>query len=348
MSASRGGWCRPTGEELLEQAQVSGVLISASRDPDAKLTFVVTSEDTRHGERLAVKIPATAAAGEAVDREGRMLVQVRRLGLGPLAATVPRYVESLDVEGRPVLVSTAVPGTPMSVGYHSWSHTAHPATVRRDFDAAFAWLEAFQASTDRAGAGADWPGQVLDAVRGRWDGHAALPSAALRLEAARDHLRDAGCATTAVHGDFWFGNLLLDETGAVSGVVDWENAAEHGSPLRDTARFVLSYALYLDRHTRPGHRVLGHRGLRRTGFAPGIEYALCGTGWFPALVRSTLEQRLARLGVSPRCWYDVALAGIGEVVASANADEFGAGHLELLAALPVHARRHRRAGSTPR
>ena len=61
-----------------------------------------------------------------------------------------------------------------------------------------------------------------------------------------------------MHGDFWFGNLLTRD-GVVSGVVDWEHAAAQGSPLRDAVRFVLSYSLYLDRHTRPGRRVLGHR-----------------------------------------------------------------------------------------
>lgn len=341
MNAAGDACARRAGAQLLEQPQVSGVLISASRDPDAKLTFVVTSEQSKGSHHLAIKIPATVAAGEAVDREGRMLVEIRRLGLGTLGATVPRYVESLTVDGRPVLVSTAVPGTPMSVGYHTWAHTARPAAVRRDFDAALGWLTTFQSATVRDDAGVEWPGQVLDAVRGRWDGHPDLPAAVTRLETARDHLEGATCPTTAVHGDFWFGNVLLDENGAVSGVVDWENAAPHGSPLRDIVRFVLSYGLYLDRHTRPGHRVLGHPRLSRSGFAPGIEYAVCGSGWFPQLVRTTLGQRLERLGLSPRLWYDVALTGIGEVAASANSDEFGAGHLALLGSLPVHARRRR-------
>lgn len=339
---AKGEWSPRPSAQLLDRPGVHGVLISASRDPDAKLTFVLTSGLNRQGERLVLKIPATSAAGEAVDHEGRMLVEVRRLGLGRLASTVPRYVESMTVEGRPVLVSTALPGTPMSVGYHRWPHTCHPATVRRDFERAFAWLEEFQSVTTRGSQPVDWPGQVLDAVSGRWDGHAALPAALARLEMAREHLADTTTAVTAVHGDFWFGNLMV-EGGAVSGVVDWEHAAPHGSPLRDAARFVLSYGLYLDRHTGHGRRVLGHPGLVRHGFAPGVTYTLCGAGWFPQLARTTLADRLSRLGLDPALWYDVALTGVGEVAASANDDDFGAGHLELLASLPVHARRHRRA-----
>jgi hypothetical protein len=335
-----GTWTRRPASQLLDRPEASGVLINASRDPDAKLTFLITGRHCGSGEPRVVKIPATAAAGDAVDHEGRMLVEVRRQGLGRLAATVPRYVESLAIEGRPVLIATAVPGTPMSIGYHRWPHTARPSAVRADFDAAFTWLQGFQASTAGVDARVDWPAQVLDAVRGRWDGHPALWDAVVRLKAARDSLSGSRCPSTAVHGDFWFGNLLLQD-GAVSGVVDWEHASPRGCPLRDAARFVLSYALYLDRHTRPGGRVLGHPGLRRSGFGAGTAYGLCAAGWFPDLVRRTLARDLDGLGVDPRAWYAVALSGIGEIAAGANDDEFGASHLRLLASLPVHARRHR-------
>jgi phosphotransferase family enzyme len=337
-----GAWARRPARQLLERPETSGVLINASRDPDAKLTFVITGPQCGPTPRV-VKIPATATAGEAVDREGRMLVEVRRLGLGRLAPTVPRYVESLTIEGRPVLIATAVPGTPMTIGYHRWPHTARPSAVRGDFHAALTWLAGFQRSTARGEARDDWAAQVLEAVRGRWDGHPALADAVVRLEAAADSLSRSRCPDTAVHGDFWFGNLLV-QGGSVSGVVDWENAAPLGCPLRDLARFVLSYALYLDRHTRAGHRVLGHPALRRGQFGAGIRYALCDAGWFPDLVRGTLGRELGRLGISPSAWYDVALTGIGEVAAAANDDEFGAGHLQLLASLPVRARRHRGHG----
>jgi hypothetical protein len=269
-----------------------------------------------------------------------MLVEIRRLGLGSLASTVPRYVESLAVDGRPVLVSTAVDGAPMSLGYHRFGHTAWPDAVRRDFAAALGWLTDFQTRTSRRVPAPDWPGQVLDTVRGRWDGHPALPAAVERLEQACSRLAGAKPPATAVHGDFWFGNVLV-KNGEVSGVVDWEAASPLGSPLRDLARFVLSYGLYLDRHTAPGSRVLGHPGLSRTGPTPGIAYTLGGRGWFPTLVRRSLADHLQRLEVPSSLWYDVALVGVGEVAASANDDRFGADHLERLAALPVRPRRHR-------
>ncbi len=315
-----------------------GVLLSWSRDPDAKLTYVTTSA---HGERLAVKVPTTPRAADAVEAEGRMLVALRRLTLGSLHGTVPRYVESVRADGTTVLVSTVVPGTPMSISYHRALHTARPDAVRADFRRAGRWLREFQALTSGAPAPLTWPAAVHDEVAGRWDGHPNLPAALVRLGAARERLGRAAAPTTAVHGDFWCGNTLV--TGdAVSGVIDWEAGSPVGCPLRDLARFALSYCLYLDRHTRPGRRVLGHPGLRRTTFGAGVRYGLLGSGWLPTVVRDFLATGLEDLGLPRSAWYDVALVGIGEVAATANDETFGADHLTLLAGLPVHPRVERR------
>lgn len=327
-------------EELLARPGLRGVLIAASRDPDAKLTFVVTAPGSDSG-RLAVKIPSTALAAQSVEHEGRLLTELRRLPLGELVASIPRYVESLQVDGRMVLVSTALPGTAMSVRYHQWLHTSRPRAVGTDFRLAADWLAGFQRVTSHAGGRVDWAAQTADTLRGRWDGHPRLDDVLERLDAADDRLRVHDCVQTAVHGDYWFGNLLV-ENGSVTGVVDWEAGSTSGTPLSDLARFPLSYSLYLDRHTRPGRAVLGHPGLRRNGFGQGLMHALAGRGWYPEIVRSFLTAGLVRLKLPPTLWYDVALTGVAEIAASANDAEFGASHLSLLADLPLHPRRLRR------
>jgi len=332
-------------QRLLGTRDLPGMLVAASRDPDAKLTFVVTapsaSRDHRHlGERFAVKIPTTTAAGAAVEHEGRMLVELRRTRLGQLQETLPRYVGNTRYEGRPVLVSTALEGVPMSVAYHTLGHTATPWAVRADFARAATWLREFQQGTTSGDARVTWAAEVADVVRRRWDGHPASTAALERLRRADRELRTQTSPITAVHGDFWFGNVLVRGP-QVSGVVDWEAGATSGWPLRDLARFAVSYSLYLDRHTRPGRRVLGHPRLRRTGVAPGVSYALEDDGWLPRLVRGFLADGLQALGLSRGSWYDVALTGIGEVAATANDDRFGETHLQLLARLPLYARRHR-------
>jgi hypothetical protein len=115
----------------------------------------------------------------------------------------------------------------------------------------------------------------------------------------------------------------------VLGVIDWEHASLADSPVRDLARFATSYSLYLDRHTRPGRRVPGHRGLRAGGWGAGVEYAIDGAGWYPDLVRSFVTTGLQRLGVPPSCWRDVLLADVAASAATADHDEFARSHLLL-------------------
>jgi hypothetical protein len=212
--------------------------------------------------------------------------------------------------------------------------------VAEDFALAGEWLRRFQAATAGERTRIHWAADVSERLRRRWPANPQLDAALLRLSSADYQLSSHLAPRTAVHGDYWFGNLLVAD-GTISGVIDWECGASDGYPLRDLVRFALSYSLYLDRHTRPGRRVLGHRGLRRNGFAPGITYALLGQGWLPELVRSFLCDGLTELGLPPDLWYHAALTGIGEVAALANDDGFGAAHLELLAGLspaitPLH------------
>jgi aminoglycoside phosphotransferase (APT) family kinase protein len=323
----------PNTHQLLSSP---GVMIAASRDPDAKISFLTVPQRGR--EALVVKVPTTPAAARAVENEARLLVELRRMQLGDLAPKLPRYVGTVEVGGLRALVATRLPATPMSVSYHRWLHTATPRRVRRDFAMAGAFLAALQDRTSGPPDTLVWPRQVVDGVQGRWDGHDSLPRALSLLEGARERLENHRLPRVAVHGDYWFGNLLASGE-CVAGVVDWEAGELNGCPLADLARFALSYSLYLDRHTRVGSAVRGHRGLRREGFGPGVRYALCGSTWYARVVRDFLVGGLRRLGVPGSLWYDAAVIGLGDIAQSANDDEFGRGHLEILASLPTRPRR---------
>jgi hypothetical protein len=323
--------------DLLFASGSHGVLIATSRDPDAKRSFVVTppadtAVDSPAGP-VAIKIPVTMAAASAITRETRMLVALAEANLGGLEPTVPRYLETLDGDGLPALVTTVLRGSPMSVMYHRWSHTARNRPVAADFALASGWLRRFQQATAGERARITWASEVADAVRNRWAGHPRFEAAQGRLASADRRLNSHRVARTMVHGDYWFGNLLVDD-GRISGVVDWESGVPTGWPLRDLVRFALSYCLYLDRHTRPGRAVRGHHGLRRTGFGAGIRYGLLHEGWLPDLVRLYLRTGVDALGLPSALWYDGALTGLGEIAATANDDEFAEHHLELLAGLP--------------
>ncbi len=333
---------------VLADPSSRGLLLAASKDPDAKVTYLLTSSETwRCTTGLVCKIPTTQRSVSAVRREAHALVELRRMPLGRLSGTIPRYVSSVPAGTRvgpavEMLVSTQLSGTPISVRYHHWRHTSRPGPVTRDLDLALDWLSILWAETSTEAAPLTWAGEVADEVAGRWDGSDLAAPAVARLRAADAAMSRHLCPRTTVHGDYWFGNVLLEDD-RVSGVVDWEACDLDGWPLRDAARFLLSYSLYLDRHTRPGRRVPGHRGLRREVNGDAMRYAALGSGWYPSLVRARLGRVLRQLGLPAHLWYAVALTGIGEVAATANHEGFALDHLRVLAQLPQHPPRPRRS-----
>jgi hypothetical protein len=236
----------------------------------------------------------------------------------------------MSYEGRTALVSTAMVGVPMTVAYHSWHHTARRRNVRSDFAAASIWLDDLQTRTAGARSQISLFGDSAERITKRFAGHPQLPVVKRVLGSSAGRLSSHTTPRTVVHGDFWFGNLLMHGN-QVNGVVDWESCLMAGEPLRDVARFAISYALYLDRHTRPGHRVHGHRGLRANDWGAGLTYMLSGRGWFSKIAQNYLTLALGRLGVPTHLWRDVVIGGIADVAATADHPEFAEHHLQLLA-----------------
>ncbi len=317
--------------DLLRGADTA--LLTGSRDPNAKLTAIVLARTPRPSLiQVTVKVPTTAVAADVVAAEGRLLAALADLDLGGLAATLPGVVGYVDADGLSAMVTTGLAGVPMQVRYHGWRHTAQRSRVAADFAAAGSWLAALQAATADGSGPVGFAGSSLIRIEDRFPDHPALAAVRPGLSSAAARLEGARTPRTVVHGDFWAGNLLLRD-GRVAGVVDWESGELGGEPLRDVVRFVLSYALYLDRHTRPGRPVPGHPGLRANGFGTGVVAAVGGRGWFGALVRDFVTGALVRLGAPAGLWRDALLAGVAEVAAGADHHDFAAAHLQLLAEL---------------
>jgi aminoglycoside phosphotransferase (APT) family kinase protein len=298
--------------DFVRATGLRSVVVGLSKDPNAKVMLLLVSP--RSGRPLlAVKAPTTDAAARAVEAETRVLLALRtrlpRLAL----ATVPRVVEVVEFRGRPAVVMTAVHGTPMTVSYLSWRHTASPRRVAADFDAVGSWLADLQRGTAGHDRPLDMDADVSSCLARRFAADPRLAGDRARLDEIHARLRAHSTPRTVVHGDLWLGNVLCSGR-YVSGVVDWEAGADPGEPVRDLVRFAHMYALYLDRRSRWG---------------AGLEFALTGTGWFPALFRRFISDGLARLGASPAIWRDAALAGIAEVAALTDEEGFARAHLEL-------------------
>jgi aminoglycoside phosphotransferase (APT) family kinase protein len=318
----------PRLRELLSQAGSTAILVDASRDPNSGVVVLLIPPGAA-APRLAVKIATTEAAARTLGAEARLLVALQHMSLPRTGSTLPRHEATFDADGMLAVAATVVPGTPMSTGYHAFRHSSRPSLVRADFAAAANWLAGLHADS----MGAPAPVAVLDGtaerITARWPGDAQADALAELLPPVRARLASATTPRTVVHGDFWAGNLLV-RGGRVSGAVDWAAGQVSGEPLRDVARFALSYSLYLDRHTRPGRPVPGHPELRAAGWGAGIRYAVAGQHWFGRVVRDYVGGALARLGTPSALWRDVLLAGLAEVAATADHPGFAVRHRDLL------------------
>lgn len=307
------------------------IAMAASRDPDAKVIVLLVPSGSQ-SPTLAVKVPTTAKASAAVEAEARLLRSVHARTSQRIRSSIPFPIGFVATGRFRALVTAALPGTLLARDYHRWRHTSRPQTVVADFNAAGKWLEQFQSATAQSRAPLEMDDGVVVALLSRFDGEPNVPQLIASVSAVHSRLRTASTPRTIVHGDYWFGNLLVSGTSVV-GVVDWEYATISGQPIRDVVRFALAYALYLDRHTRPEHRVRGHQGLRAGRWGAGIVHAIEGVGWFPTLVQRFIGDHLERLGAPRRLWRDAALAGVAEVAATADDPEFALRHLQLLRTL---------------
>ena len=310
--------------DFIDASGLRSIVIGTSKDPNAKVTVLLVSPQGG-GPVLAIKAPTTEAAAAAVERERRVLLELATTLPEELATTIPRAVCTVDFEGRSGLVTTAVTGTPMTRGY---LRSDREAVTRQHFAALARWLHALQTATAGDMAPIDMDGGVADRIRSRFRDDPAVGSDLTRLAEIHARLREHSVPRTIVHGDLWFGNLLL-HGGRVTGVVDWEDADPRGEPVRDLVRFAIAYALYLDRGTRPGRRVRGFPGLLASRWGAGIDFGINGTGWFPELFRDVVRNGLSRLGAPADLWRDAVLAGVAEVAASADDSGFAGAHLAL-------------------
>jgi hypothetical protein len=297
------------------------VVLDHSHDPDARFVLLVFPAGEAE-PRMAMKVAASRDAVDRVRAEASTLAALGLHRLQPLAATVPLDLGRPDDVTAAVLVTTAQPGVPMLVDYHRRGHTRRPGTVRADFAAAGRWLARMQSLTPGPRARLGLVTGAVSSARARLAGSAADLSEVLRrLDDLQERLGRYDAEQTLVHGDFWAGNILLRD-GVVSGVVDWERGAASGNPVRDLARFAVTYSDYLDAHTRIGHTVRGHRGLVAGQPGGGVGYAIDGTGWYPDLVRGFVTDGLRRLGLPPVLLRDVMLAEVAAIATEASEADF--------------------------
>lgn len=319
----------------LTAANVNAVVLGLSKDPNPKTTMLLFWPGSAV-PWAAAKLPSTQVAQAAVERESTFLAEVHQRFSGDVFRTVPRRLAAFESCMPPgAMVVQAFGGTPLSLIYARRGHLRSPVEVGHDFASVSRWLQEIEIATIQSVGPIALGGQLIDGLRARHAGDSLTTKVSGALATVAKRLEGFHGPKTVVHGDLWFGNVLVGDAG-VTGVIDWESAQICGEPLRDIARFALTYALYLDRRTRAGHRVNGH-GIKAGEWGAGVDYLFTGAGWFPHLIREFLCQSLVRLGADPACWPGLLLLGLADVAATADDDEWAQRHLALLDRLKDHA-----------
>jgi len=278
------------------------------RRPGGDVDTLLLTPPGADGPRLAAKVPTTSSAEADVEREARMLVEIRRLELGRLRATVPRFVQLCEQDGRMVLVASALPGRSLTGAFCGAVAIAHRRCRPAELGVTGAWLALFQEATQRGSGSVDMlPSELVDSLdlRSRESGEGSHDArdVAERARRVQELLTRHDAPRSAVHGSFRAGHVLVDAPGGqVSGVLGWRRAATRGEPLVDVGRFAVT-------HT-------GHRGSRAV---PGAT-VLAGRGAHAEQARRFIKDGLVRLGLPDTLWYPVAWAATASLLAEVDAD----------------------------
>ncbi len=328
-----------------------GMVVGIDRDPGAKVTVLLFD---RVGRLTAVaKTTRSPDADAPLRAEHDMLAALGDLHLATVRRQVPRALLMEGVAGRTVLVTSALPGGPMTVRYHRPGHVQRPALVAADFAAAGGWLAAFQRDTRQGEVSCEeaferYAVPAFDRYRATigW-GEPEERLVAQCVAGVERHARSV-VPLCAVHGDFAPGNLLVADAGAhpasVCAVVDWERGRRRGPALTDLFKFAGSYGSFLDRAAAAGpHGLRGHPGWAevrdRVGGAAawpnlvGFLYAFTGQGWFPDLVRAYLAAGYERLGVPAGVQAVFLPAFVAEQATALSDPVYRRGYRDLLHAL---------------
>jgi aminoglycoside phosphotransferase (APT) family kinase protein len=329
-------------------APVEGIVLAGpDKAPASNVTFFVFD---RNRELAAVaKVGRDPAYDGRLGSEYATLRELRGSGDAAFAASVPEALALTRIGGRTVLLLSAMDGRPLMTDYYAPGHVGDPARVGHDFSIAGAWLASLHVGSSRGRItfGQELFDRWIGATFDRYRTVVGWNDAEERIyELVRERARalyGTHLPVTALHGDFWMGNILVKD-GTISGVVDWERANLAAPPFTDIYKFPTSYGFYMDRgYPELDGRVPGHPerdviASEWTEFGSwpnliGFAYTYFGAGWFPSLVRRFVAGSLDRLHVPDDVNGVFFPAFLAQEATTVRDEAFRHGYRSLLAAL---------------
>jgi SAM-dependent methyltransferase len=117
------------------------------------------------------------------------------------------------------------------------------------------WLTNFQNETRSISMEKDYIHSEVDAIKNTLLQSQNLNSSGYQrwLDDYESYIRSFNISRTAEHGDFWYGNILIDKSSHKINVIDWEYFVEQGNPLFDFIFFIINAMLLPGYSTREFH-----------------------------------------------------------------------------------------------
>ena len=244
-------------------------------------TFLAFAPD-RNDPLFCVKAHRAIGAEGRVSQEAETLTYLKELGI----AGVPQAIIHGSIQDTAYIVSTILPGKPMSVAVGS-EGVPVAESAKKDFQRAFSWLEqlhkALRArSTFSAPTAADWPAlrrEFSDAFHLSDTERSFLDL----IEQGLAPVRGGGLQ----HGDYCRHNILVPDAdeGDALRIIDWTDSRRPGWPLHDQFFFASTY--FLQARQRPGLE----------GFLRAFEDTFFSEKQFGRIVRGAIQDSAVKLGI---------------------------------------------------
>ena len=236
---------------LIERLEASGVKVSGA---DVKLLLlgdyfhsaraqsVVFVFDGSATTPVAVAKISSAARAEALEKEFQTLENLTQSLPSKLAPTVPKPFELFTDSGFSVLLESALPGS--SVHFEMRNDWKPRRLVEKHFSLALSWLADFHRATLTRKIRFEELrreefASCFEKLRRTCRTSPAEDDFIGELMAAAAVFDKEEIPLSAVQGDFWTRNILID--GEKIGVVDWEHSLTEGCSLDDALMFAISY-----------------------------------------------------------------------------------------------------------
>ncbi|PWT91795.1 MAG: hypothetical protein C5B54_04655 [Acidobacteria bacterium] len=279
-----GEWSTETQKAGLNlKGPLFALKASEARVKDRKINFFVFDHNS-HEPVVLMKLARTSSYEQRLRDEYRALNKV--VTLKTLSHTTPFPIGLFDYCNHVVLIEQCLPGDPLSVLLRRHKRNGRDQ-MHQDISRAMNWLLTFQEGTRAETVlfeGSAVVEAALNLLKMRHNGKQLADDFTQNLFQLAVEFTGLAIPRTASHGDFWPGNVLMNDSKI--GVIDWDYFEPDQFPFNDAFLFITSYA-----------RTYPWQSWRWASRKEAFAHAFLEKNWFSQLMKETITDYLQELGI---------------------------------------------------